>query len=341
MNKRSYVLDEVKGIGIILVVLYHALGKVNPDIFVNYDNWLFNMIACFFMQMFMIISGYLAYGKVKDINWIGRIVARWILPILSFTVIYWLWAKIFPDMIKFDYGSIPIWDYILFAVTSGFANLVTWYLWCLMLCYFIIYSIEQIANKYQKVPLIAVILIMVVMINLIPINIFGMYTLKWYGIFFFIGYLLNHYQSSRIIKIGSKLVYASLGIFPLCGYLFNWMIPYQNNDYGIIGLAAIIPALLNGQGLLICVMVLMALLGSSFVYSIAKINRNRWGICVLSYLGKISVGIYLLHIMFVGITNNWVLSSVLALGISIILYEILKRIKGLNIIVGVRSETNQ
>lgn len=183
---RNNTLDTVKSIGIILVVLYHAIG-INTDALVYYDNGLFNMIACFFMQLFFIVSGYL----------------------------------------------------------------------------------------YQE-------------------------------------------------RIRSKGAYACLVLFPLCGYLLGWMIPYQNADYGIIGLSAITPALINGQGLLIGIMISMAFLGAGFVYAVARILRGKVK-TVFAYLGKISIGIYLLHILFVGISGNIWLSTLIALAISVGLYEGLRR----------------
>jgi fucose 4-O-acetylase-like acetyltransferase len=72
---------------------------------------------------------------------------------------------------------------------------------------------------------------------------------------------------------------------------------------------------------------LMAILGTAFVYSIAMLIRWKPLVRLFTYLGSISIGIYLLHIMFVGIISNYWVSTVLATIISVALYELLHRIK--------------
>lgn len=189
-----------------------------------------------------------------------------------------------------------------------------------MLCYLLAHLVERV--KINRLLAIGIVFFAV---NLIPTDLFGLLYLKWYSLFFFAGYLMNHYKE-KLRKL-NKLIYISLILFPLIGYLTNWMIDYQNIDYGYIGTAAIIPGIINGQFALIAVMILMALLGSGFVYSLVKLNRLKWLDKGMAYLGKRSVGIYLLHVLFVGITQNVVLSSITALAISLTLYELLSRIK--------------
>jgi hypothetical protein len=133
-------------------------------------------------------------------------------------------------------------------------------------------------------------------------------------------------------KIEKKLAYISLVAFPLMAYLTNWMIPYENSYWGCYGLAAIIPAITNGQASLVGIMFLMAILGTAFIYSIAMMIRWKPLVRLLTYLGSISVGIYLLHVMFVGITSNYWISALLATIIAVALYELLRRVKFLNFI---------
>ena len=51
---------------------------------------------------------------------------------------------------------------------------------------------------------------------------------------------------------------------------------------------------------------------------------------LINLLASTTLGIYLLHIMFVGIVSNYWLAALIALAISIASYEILKRIKYAN-----------
>jgi fucose 4-O-acetylase-like acetyltransferase len=321
---RSHTIDIVKGMGIILVVLAHAIGKNDTDALLYFNNGLFNVISSFFMPMFMIVSGYLVYNRVGDWNWCKRHIIKWIPPIIIFTVIYWLSANYFFGLTDFFglYG-IGFIDYIYHVIKSGFSGIVLWYLWTVILCYPITHLLEQSRNKL-KIPFIFVVLLFAVVINLVPITAFGLFVVKWYGMFFLLGYTLHHY------KLNGKLAYISLVAFPLCVYLFNWMIPYQNSEYGCFGLGAIIPAMSNGYAWLIGLMTLMALLGSAFIYSIATLIKWKPLSNLFSYLGTISIGIYLIHIIFVGVVSNYWLATLLVIIISVVLYEILRRSSYIN-----------
>ena len=230
------------------------------------------------------------------------------------------WLK--PDMIHL-YGlyelSFP--EYLARIGYTGFGSLTLWFLCCLILCYLMAWTL----GINISIPATVRFILLLIIIIAFPLNILGFFVWKWYGIFFLIGYAIHYYTEkydySLTIFAARKSVWLSLVLFPLCAYLFNWMIPWQNADYGTIGLAAVFTAILNGHAGLIGVMFLMALLGTGFVYCLARLLPVK----ALSYLGSISIGIYLLHIMFVGLFHNYWLSAVVALAISITLYEIWRR----------------
>jgi hypothetical protein len=226
-----------------------------------------------------------------------------------------------PDMIHL-YGlyDLSLLEYLYRVTFTGFGSLILWYLWCLCLCYMVAWCLERLRGIGMGFTVLWIGVIIV--LNLIPIDLFGVFTLKWYGIFFIIGYALHYYNEKYYMKWFKRVALLSLAAFPLCAYLFNWMIPYQDADYGTIGLGALTPALLAGEYKLMGVMVLMALLGTGFVYSAAKVIRLK----PLAYLGTASIGVYLLHIMFVGLFDNYWVSALVALVISLALYEVGRRI---------------
>lgn len=331
MNKldtRNYTIDIMKGIGITLVVLYHAIDRNIPDAL---SNGLFTTIASFFMQLFMIVSGYLVYQKVGDNQWVKSHITRWFLPLAIFTLIYWLVAHYFGTQLHyFAIYSDNIGQYLVGTLVSGFGGLVIWYLWCLILCYMATWLLERMTHKYSKIPFTLQWIGLIIFINILPVDAFGIYTFKWYGSFFIIGYAIHHYftiYNNIITKILHKLSYLSLILFPLCIYLTNWMIHFQDNDYGTIGVASILPAVTHGNGLLILLMIFMALLGTCFVYSISRLFNHKYIRTIFVYLGEVSIGVYLFHVMFVGLVHSYWLSSLIAIAISLILYEFLHRIK--------------
>jgi hypothetical protein len=155
------------------------------------------------------------------------------------------------------------------------------------------------------------------------VNLGGLLYLKWYSIFFYAGYLINYIKKLRIIRILNKLSYLAIIVFPLCGYLLSWMIPYQDLDYGYLGTASITSALINRQFMLMLIMILMAFLGTIFIYSISLIiSKVKYVSSGLVYFGTASMWIYLIHIMFVGVGNNYVAGTIVSLAISLLVYWI-------------------
>jgi len=317
----------MSGIGILLVVLSHAIIKNDPTIVLSYGNSIFNSISAFFMPMFMMISGYVVYNKVGNWNWTKRHILKWVLPVIIFALLYWAYNALFPTMIHF-YGlsELPFETYAIRMIAYGFGGSILWFIWAFMVCYAITYVLEQSRLKFSQVPLWVQTLLLIVILNAIPFALFGFLAVKWYGIFFFIGYTLNHY------RLNKKVAYLSIVAFPLSLILTDWTKSIQNTEWGNFGQTTIIPAIANGHLVLVLLIFLVAILGIGFVYSIASLIKWKPLVSILTYLGENSIGIYLLHVMFVGITNNYWLSTILAAIISIGLYEVLKRIRFMNFI---------
>jgi hypothetical protein len=181
------------------------------------------------------------------------------------------------------------------------------------------WGMERLRLRFSKIPFIFIALPILILIQFIPVDTFGIMSLRWYFIFFVFGYLANHY------KVSNKIAYTSLLLFPLCLYLFKWLTPYEERNYAFQGFAFVGRAILNGQWMLIGVTLLVALLGIGFIFGIAKIIQKVKMGKFFIYLGVSSIGIYLLHILFVGIVNNFWLNTVLDIGLSIAIYEVLKR----------------
>jgi fucose 4-O-acetylase-like acetyltransferase len=328
-NIRNQNLDVMKGIGVSLVILSHSLGKNVIPVDNLFGNGLFNVICSFFMPMFFIISGYLVYNKLNDKQWLRLHITRWCYPLLSFTVIYWVFGTLFPNLQFNSLEGVAFINYILYTIQSGFSGLVIWFLFTMMLCYLLVWVLEQGRLKI-RVPVWLQALVLIFVLNILPVNMLGLSVLKWYSIFFVIGYLIKHYLTNRV-TLAYKcniLAYASLVLFPLAVYFTDWMKPYQDFDYGSFGSANIIPAITNNHALLIVLMFGMAILGSLFIYSLSRLVRWQPVIKVLTYLGKNTIGIYLLHPLFSGIfpNNEWV-SALLSGIVAIVLYELLKRVK--------------
>lgn len=324
---RNSTLDVMRGIGILLVVLYHAIVKNDPNIVASYSNGLFNVISSFFMPMFFAISGYLVYNKVGNLEWVKKHTIKWLIPIVIFILFYWGYNQLFPNLMYFfGLDKLDFVTYLMRMIAYGFGGSVLWFIWSFIVCYYLGYILEQNRLKFTKIPFIIMLILFITIINVIPFSNFGYFSVKWYGIFFFIGYAVNHYK----VKISSWALIPSLILFPISIIGFDWLKHYQDAQWGNYGVTSLIPSILSGHAWLVGLIFMMAILGIIFVYAVAVIIKWQPLANILSYLGRNSIGIYLLHILFIGITKNYWISALLAAIISVMLYELLKRNKFVN-----------
>lgn len=327
---RSSTIDIMRGFGIILVGLEHCTLKR-----FGYDacstNPLYLSTISFLIHIFFAVSGYLVYDRVTKEKWLTPHITKWFIPMAIFGLLYWIIGFYFPQWINFEglYG-VNFTTYILHIVTSGFSGTVLWFIWTLMLCYLLGWFLEK-GRLHIKVPLIIQAIVLIVIINLIPFDSYGFFTLKWYGIFFLTGYLIKHYQGHKVVKFVDKFSFLSIIIFPIVLYFNNWMIPYQKN-FTVIGMALPRNAFLNGEYIPVIITLLVSLLGIAATYSISKMVKWKWLAKPLAYLGSITIGIYLIRVLFVGIVGNEWLALVISTVISVGLYELLRRNKFLDYI---------
>lgn len=284
----------MKGIGILLVVLSHSIVKHDPTIVPTFSNGLFNVISSFFMPMFFAVAGYLVYNKVGNLEWVKKHTIKWLLPIAIFTLFYWVYNHYFPNiMYFFGLDKLDFVTYTMRMIAYGFGGSVIWFLWAFIICYYIGYLLEQSRLKLS-VPFSVQLIYFILIMNIIPFSNFGYFAVKWYGIFFILGYALNYYKINKWYSLVGLLL-------PLIAYLSNWMKTYQDATWGNYGVTSMIPSILNGHGGLILLIFAMAILGMTFVYLISYLIRWKPLVKILSYLGVNSIGIYLLHILFIGI----------------------------------------
>lgn len=320
--KRNLVIDCMKGIGIVLVVISHSISRHIGYQSNIVDFSIFCGIQSFFMLMFFMISGYLIYGRSKSNDWTYKRVVSFLIPIFVFMVLYWVFNASTYENMSFGF-------YMKAQLLSGSGLTVTWYLWVLILMYLVTYLAENIRKVNPVFTLFAVI----VLLNVLPIGYLNIESMKWYGLFFSTGYAIRYY-SSKFEKL-SKFGYAGIIVFPVLGYFTQWTVHYQS-QYMFAGYANI-RELIFRDPVSLLILAGMAFSGILFVYGLSKvIVRIKYVNRVFSYLGTISLGIYLLHILFVRILNSesyWY-SACIALGSSIVIYEVAKRFNVTNFVFG-------
>jgi fucose 4-O-acetylase-like acetyltransferase len=141
VEERDPLFDAMKGFGIVLVVMGHALQGSSPQ----YDeNFAFRMIYSFHMPFFFFISGYILQVSLqgKELHPVAFVLkkARTLaLPFLSWYLIFGLWRGI-PSDITFS-------EYVYRFVRDPVYGY--WFLWTLFLCFL---AILPLAWLQQRIP---------------------------------------------------------------------------------------------------------------------------------------------------------------------------------------------
>jgi len=308
-KSRSITVDIMKGIAILLIVLYHCIGK-NYDS--PYSNAIYTTVLSFTLPVLFLISGYLALGKVNKNKWFEARITKLFILIALFAIIYWVWHIITPSYSLLEEADNSFIVYTVGLICTGFLQIVVWYLYILIICYTISWFSEKIGKKYGLVIIVGIF----GLLNLTTLGIFGIDRLKWYGIFYILGYSMAKY-SNKLSKAKNWLLVTPV-LFLVFGILVNWTVG---------GPIDISNSLKSGEYRLAITTAIAALLGICTVWSISHLlSKSRIIGKIIAYIGASSLGIYLLHPLFVGINDNYWLAFLLTISICLAINEILKHI---------------
>lgn len=306
-------LDIAKGIGILLVVLGHA---ITIDLSKNYIIlYLFRLLIYgIHMPLFFVIAGYLfeikkdKYYKLGFKNFIEKKIIRFIIPYLMFSFIVYfivfivkLVPKIYKLFIKFGYKFDTI-NQVLYSILT-YEKHIDKHLW---FCYvmFIVLLISFFVNKYmnnkKRIIISLIILFFIYLItSIIPLPEIVWKTFKYLFIFNigcrirFIEYFSSFEKKGKITILLTLVTY-------IC---------YVLTKFSNIGIAKIL------------IQPIFEIFGVLSILIISRwISRYRYKLkLIFLYLGKRSYVIYLLHQPFIvsGITG--VISIVFSRSLQIIL----------------------
>ncbi len=271
-DKRLVWADALRGLLILLVVLGHSLQHGD---FENRLSW--NIINSFHVPTFFIISGYLNYKSANNPRIITKRMRELLLPFCSWILLGCLFSS---NIYKHLYFSLIFPDnsywfiYVLFIITTLFI--------CLTL-------LSKALNTNSEFLIGGGVLILTGLMVVFNWRILGFQFIAYYFTFYAIGYYFRKYDVR--FTISATIL---LGILWFIGALF-WRkhetpLPLQ----GITFLPENI--LTYGYRFII------ALLGGFFMMGVAPRIMNSttyWLNRGLCYFGRISLGIYIIH-LFVG-----------------------------------------
>ena len=313
MKNRIIWADALRGLLILFVVLGHTLQHGDYE---NRMSW--NVIYSFHMATFFVISGYVGYKKEYAISSLWGKARQLLLPFVTWTVL---------ETFIRGAGPSSLLNAVLKPDNSYWFVFVLFVILVLFTLTVVICQKLELKNDYL---LWGVVILLVIVMVLTELRLFGFQFISLYFGFYVLGYMLNKYK----VKISATYV-TVLGVLWIAMAIF-WRMhavpaPLQ-------WAASYIPASL----LTYAYRYISALLGSFFFIGFAMQNMDTDNkICrVLVYFGKISLGIYIVHLfldkfvkpMYIGcFSSDTCLSFVtfdffLKLGFSCLLVQMILRI---------------
>ncbi len=274
--KRDINLDIAKGIGIVFVVLGHTKGPKE----------MIDLIYCFHMPLFFIISGYLFnFEKWKDRfndflkSRIERLIIPYFITVLFFFYPFWFFlGRYFGEAKILNVAPIKVFIGIFYGSDVEHYMLFNGQLW-FILCLFVGEMIFFFVIKYIKNYKLKVIIVL--SISAIGLMIGKKYALPWsfdiamvVQVFFLVGYILKtkKINSSYIVGLSALLVL-------LMDVHFFGSVSTSNRSYGCIPMYFI--GGVSGT--------LFVLWISNLIAKIKCISN------ILSYLGMQSMTVFMWH----------------------------------------------
>lgn len=310
-QSRNITVDRLKGLAIVLVVIGHAIVIYNPK---GYEyNVLFMFCYSFHMPLFVILSAYITGLKgFEKINgrWLMKRLQRLMIPNIVWIII----SMIF-------YGFVHSFSYYLFV------DPLFWFLSYLALNDFCIYIVSKTKYKIFTLGLLYIIIIILQSFanSAIVDNLFIYY--PFYCIGFYFPRIITYCHNKKKLYY-FRTIFAIL--YPFSMFFYSHDISYTHTINQIKQLIDIVGIEMNSFILhtlsIFLNRYIIPILGICFVWTIISVisKNNKRKISILSYLGKYTMPIYLLHVLilriilqFFGIHGNYIALLGVFLGILI------------------------
>ena len=288
-KNRDVYIDAIRGAAILLVVLGHSI-QTNVDNFD--DNLLFRIIYSFHMPLFIFLSGFVTWNRVgsSKVDWITKKFYALIVPYFVWLILYY-----FIGGIGASFGSPENSNFISYITESLlYPDKGLWFLWVLFSICVIFRLSLTIAAKFGDVSLFFV----AALLHLIPVGIFGIGLIKWYFLFFVLGYLFAKYRSTFKTKSALQFFLVITFFLLVFGWkrnstplYYNWL----NETLSSFGLN-----ISNLEGLLsLAYDYTVGILGVASLFIILKYLTFTYK--YLAYFGLISLEIYTSHYLFLNL----------------------------------------
>jgi fucose 4-O-acetylase-like acetyltransferase len=341
-NDREKLPDILRGFDIILVVLGHCIQDGSGvDFSTNalyFSDKLYQLIYSFHMPLFMMVSGYLAWGSVNKANdraarkaLIARRAQSLLIPIFFWTAIDYIRILV----TNYINGS-PQPEAIVFVYFYNALNNL-WFLWAVWWCFLIVYIVHYFMKDRWAVYAIIFLALFVIPDGL------GLGAYKYMLPYFVLPYYIHGFLEKHSFMKNYKLVFPILMIIYIGLFsLYNEESFIYLTGYKLIGKDVAHQLYLDLYRMII------GFVGSGVVILAWKFitQHTKYEFKLLQQLGKASMGIYILSgyiIVFAVQKLEFIearsylmniIEAVVVLAISAMLVEVLVRIPYIRKIVG-------
>jgi fucose 4-O-acetylase-like acetyltransferase len=284
---RDATIDVLRGVAIMLVVIGHSISSTMPG---GYS--IVRVISSFHMPLFMVLSGYLAFGRVHRplTTWISKKALRLGPP--------YLFALLMSYALGFSgWGntSVSLPRYLLANVVAP--NAAFWFLYVLFECFVLLALCAAVRPNIETPALLATAGMVWAVFALWGGALLGLGPLHWYFAFFTLGFLFARYREhllpfTRLALISSALVFPVLSFVTWQGTPAPW---YRLVTEPGPGWKTAVAALL------------LAVTGSILVWGAARRLVRTDAASFLTLAGQRSLDLYVLSGIFLG-TWLWTFS---------------------------------
>jgi fucose 4-O-acetylase-like acetyltransferase/poly-gamma-glutamate capsule biosynthesis protein CapA/YwtB (metallophosphatase superfamily)/lysophospholipase L1-like esterase len=276
IKKRLYILDNIKGIQIFLVVFAHFLYEYANSEVKSLSNKIVNYIYCFHMPVFVFLSGFLS----KSVN------SRSFKSIAKLLLIYIIF--------NFTHGLI-LFYYNKYKMRFNSVNHSYWYLLCLIYWRF---SVNYFSNQFFSIFISLIVSILVGFNDRIS-NVFSLKRTFSFFPYFIIGYKLSKEHLEKMISLSKRfyLFYSTILLFLLYIYESLKILPFIKVKHSMM--------CNNYENYKEDIKIRIILFINSFliiIFSIIIFPNKK--IFLLSKFGKNSLYIYLFHRFITIVISN-------------------------------------
>lgn len=295
--KRKYYLDNIRSLTVILVIIYHAFYLFNgvgiPTGFANgVGFWLYDAICTFvypwFMVLLFLVAGIAARHSIVKRgkrDFLKERVRRLIVPsTLGLLALHWISGYI---NIKIGGGFEYIPPALIYPISalSGigplwFSQTVFIFSLILVVLYNCLKSkmLDKLCERINEFTIVVFFLLIFLGAQILNVPVISVYRFGIYGVSFFLGYLFFYYD--RVIDKCLKLLPLTVSCALILAGAYMWL-HFGKNYASDEVLKSFVTNAYTWFSIL-------AIIGASQKW-LNKTNR------LLSYLNKISFGLYILH----------------------------------------------